>query len=213
MTTTSLHTASSDATAHPPGAVAAENVERLRLVVARLARLLRQQDDSGLGPTITAALSTINKHGPLTLGDLAARERVAPPTITKVVDKMEARRARAAPAARRGPPRQPRGGHRARSIAARRVPQPAQRLAQRPARRAGRRRPGAARRSHRPCSSASSTSRTRSSSVGPEPTPPMAAALREPHPRGDPRHVQLVPASATSACSSAASSSPRSATG
>ena len=77
------------AAVRPSGAVAPETVERLRLVIARLARLLRQQDDSGLGPTITAALSTINKHGPLTLGDLAASERVAPPTITKVVDKME----------------------------------------------------------------------------------------------------------------------------
>ena len=75
--------------AHPSGTVAPEIVERLRLVIARLARLLRQQDDSGLGPTITAALSTVNKHGPLTLGELAASERVAPPTITKVVDKME----------------------------------------------------------------------------------------------------------------------------
>ena len=75
--------------ARPSGAVAPEIVERLRLVIARLARLLRQQDDSGLGPTITAALSTVNKHGPLTLGELAASERVAPPTITKVVDKME----------------------------------------------------------------------------------------------------------------------------
>src|ERR1700709_1183017 len=61
---------------------------RLRLSIARLARLLRQQDDSGLGPTVTAALSTIAKHGPLTLGDLAGREQVAPPTITKVVEKM-----------------------------------------------------------------------------------------------------------------------------
>jgi DNA-binding MarR family transcriptional regulator len=77
------------AAAPPAGTVAPETVERLRLVIARLARLLRQQDESGLGPTITAALSTINKHGPLTLGDLAASERVAPPTITKIVDKME----------------------------------------------------------------------------------------------------------------------------
>lgn len=68
----------------------AETAERLRLAVARLARLLRQQDDSGLGPTLTAALSTVSKHGPLTLGELAVREQVAPPTITKVVDKMVA---------------------------------------------------------------------------------------------------------------------------
>lgn len=67
-----------------------ETAERLRLAVARLARLLRQQDDSGLGPTLTAALSTVDKFGPLTLGELAAREQVAPPTITKVVDKMVA---------------------------------------------------------------------------------------------------------------------------
>ncbi len=67
-----------------------DTAERLRLSIARLARLLRQQDDSGLGPTVTAALSTIAKHGPLTLGDLAAREQVAPPTITKVVEKMVA---------------------------------------------------------------------------------------------------------------------------
>ncbi|MFT3855766.1 MAG: MarR family transcriptional regulator [Ilumatobacteraceae bacterium] len=77
------------ATARPSGAVAPETVERLRLVIARLARLLRQQDDSGLGPTVIAALSTVARYGPLTLGDLAASERVAPPTITKVVDKME----------------------------------------------------------------------------------------------------------------------------
>ncbi len=58
--------------------------------MARLARLLRQQDDSGLGPTLTAALSSVATYGPMSLGELAGREQVAPPTITKVVDKMEA---------------------------------------------------------------------------------------------------------------------------
>lgn len=77
------------ATVTPSGTVHPETVERLRLAVARLARLLRQQDDSGLGPTVTAALATIRQHGPLTLGELAGIERVAPPTITKIVDKME----------------------------------------------------------------------------------------------------------------------------
>src|SRR4051794_38504003 len=90
MASPSVHPGVTPTTASPSGAVSAETVERLRLVVARLARLLRQQDDSGLGPTLTAALSTVAEHGPLTLGDLAGRERVAPPTITKVVDKMEA---------------------------------------------------------------------------------------------------------------------------
>ena len=58
--------------------------------VARMARLLRQQDQSGFGPTLIAALSTISKDGPITLGELAAREQVAPPTITKVVEKLMA---------------------------------------------------------------------------------------------------------------------------
>lgn len=67
-----------------------ETAGRLRFAVARMARLLRQQDQSGFGPTFIAALSTVGAHGPLTLGDLAAREQVAPPTITKVVEKLVA---------------------------------------------------------------------------------------------------------------------------
>ena len=64
---------------------------RLRLSVTRLARLLRNQDDSGLSATLGAALATIAHSGPLTLGELAATEQVSPPSITKVVDKLEQR--------------------------------------------------------------------------------------------------------------------------
>jgi DNA-binding MarR family transcriptional regulator len=70
-------------------AVDAELVARLRISVARLSRLLRQQDESGLTPTTTALLATIARIGPLTLGELAAHEQVAPPTITKSVGKLE----------------------------------------------------------------------------------------------------------------------------
>lgn len=55
----------------------------------RLARLLRQQGESGLTPSMDAALATIARSGPLTLGELAALEQVTPPTITKVVGKLE----------------------------------------------------------------------------------------------------------------------------
>ncbi len=72
------------------GDTTTDTAGRLRMSVARMARLLRQQDRSGYGPTLIAALSTIGMHGPLTLGDLAAREQVAPPTITKVVEKLVA---------------------------------------------------------------------------------------------------------------------------
>jgi DNA-binding MarR family transcriptional regulator len=39
---------------------------------------------------MTAALATIGREGPLTLGALAASEQVSPPTITRVVSKLEA---------------------------------------------------------------------------------------------------------------------------
>ncbi len=68
---------------------ATEVAGRLRFSITRLARILRQQDQSGLSPTTTAALATINRQGPLTLGELAAVEQVAPPTITKSVTRLE----------------------------------------------------------------------------------------------------------------------------
>ena len=71
--------------------VAADIAPGLGRSVARLARRLRQQDDGELSPTLSAALWTIAREGPLSLGDLAARERVAPPTVTKIVGKLEGR--------------------------------------------------------------------------------------------------------------------------
>jgi DNA-binding MarR family transcriptional regulator len=64
---------------------------QLRLSITRLARILRQQDAGSLGPTMSSALATITHEGPLTLGELAGREHVAPPSITKVVDQLEAK--------------------------------------------------------------------------------------------------------------------------
>lgn len=61
----------------------------LRLAVARTARRLRQEAGGGLSPTVTAALATIDRHGPLTPSELAARERVQRPTATKVIGRLE----------------------------------------------------------------------------------------------------------------------------
>jgi DNA-binding MarR family transcriptional regulator len=66
-----------------------EIAARMRLSVVRLARLLRQQDQGGLTPSQTAALATIDREGPLTLGQLAHHEQLAPPTITKIVAQLE----------------------------------------------------------------------------------------------------------------------------
>ena len=64
---------------------------RVALTTTRLARLLRQQDHGELTLTLRAALATIERHGPITLGALAQAEHIAPPTVTKVVNQLEER--------------------------------------------------------------------------------------------------------------------------
>lgn len=68
----------------------AEVAARLRLSATRLARRLRQEAGTGLTPSQLSALASVHNHGPLTLGALADCEQVAPPSITKVVAKLEA---------------------------------------------------------------------------------------------------------------------------
>jgi DNA-binding MarR family transcriptional regulator len=67
-----------------------EIAARLRLSATRLARRLRQESDAGLTPSQLSALAAVQHEGPLTLGALADHERVAPPTVTRVVTKLEA---------------------------------------------------------------------------------------------------------------------------
>jgi DNA-binding MarR family transcriptional regulator len=74
----------------PAPAPTTEMAARLRLSATRLARQLRQQSSAGLTPSQLSALASIDRHGPLPLGELAEHERVAPPTITKVINKLEA---------------------------------------------------------------------------------------------------------------------------
>ena len=61
----------------------------LRLAVARTARRLRQEAAADLSPTQSAALATIDGHGPLTPSELAARERVQRPTMTRLLGRLE----------------------------------------------------------------------------------------------------------------------------
>jgi DNA-binding MarR family transcriptional regulator len=62
---------------------------RLRLTIARTARRLRQETGTELSPSLTAALSTIERHGPLTPGEVATRERIQRPTATRVLARLE----------------------------------------------------------------------------------------------------------------------------
>ena len=62
---------------------------RLRLTIVRTARRLRQETGTELSPSLTAALSTIERHGPLTPGEVATRERIQRPTATRVMARLE----------------------------------------------------------------------------------------------------------------------------
>jgi DNA-binding MarR family transcriptional regulator len=61
----------------------------LRLVIVRTARRLRQETGVDLSPSLTAALATVGRHGPLTPSELAARERIQRPTATRVLARLE----------------------------------------------------------------------------------------------------------------------------
>src|SRR5215469_10980264 len=65
------------------------DVTRLRVAIARLSRRLRRHEIAGLTPTQLAALSTVERSGPLRLGDLAALEGIAPSTLTRMVTVLE----------------------------------------------------------------------------------------------------------------------------
>ncbi len=58
----------------------------LAVSVSRLSRRLRQERDSDLTATQLSALGTLWRHGPLTVGALAAHERVQPPSMTRTVN-------------------------------------------------------------------------------------------------------------------------------
>ena len=67
------------------------DVARLRVAIARLSRRLRRHELAGLTPTQLSALATVERIGPLRLGDLAAAEGIAPSTLTRLVTALEER--------------------------------------------------------------------------------------------------------------------------
>lgn len=73
------------------GARAARAADRLHSAAIHLLRLLRREDDAtGITAPHLSALSVVVFGGPLTLGELAAAEQVRAPTMTRVVQKLEA---------------------------------------------------------------------------------------------------------------------------
>ena len=75
-------------TAAGGGAAVADGVHSAAI---HLLRWLRREDDrSGLSAPRLSALSVVVFAGPVTLGELAAAEQVRPPTMTRLVQALEA---------------------------------------------------------------------------------------------------------------------------
>jgi DNA-binding MarR family transcriptional regulator len=66
-----------------------ELAPRLRWAITRMARRLRQEAGTDLGPSQVAALATIERHGPLSPSELADRERIKRPTATRILSHLE----------------------------------------------------------------------------------------------------------------------------
>lgn len=61
----------------------------LRATIAPLSRLLRQHSGGHLTPTQSTVLSSIVRHGPISISDLAAREQLSLPVVSKAVSALE----------------------------------------------------------------------------------------------------------------------------
>jgi DNA-binding MarR family transcriptional regulator len=62
---------------------------QLRLAVLRLSRRLRQESAGEITASQLSALAVLAKHGELSLGELAAIERIAPPSMTRIAARLE----------------------------------------------------------------------------------------------------------------------------
>jgi len=72
-------------------AAATDLGSQLRLAVLRLSRRLRQEAAGEVTPSQLSALTVLSARGELTLGELAAIERIAPPSMTRIAARLESR--------------------------------------------------------------------------------------------------------------------------
>jgi len=66
-----------------------QELTRLRMVIGRLGRVLRQQTDDDLPYALISLLFAIGRSQPVTAGDLAASERVTPPSISRSLERLD----------------------------------------------------------------------------------------------------------------------------
>jgi DNA-binding MarR family transcriptional regulator len=75
----------------PARPTAEELADRLHSAAIHLLRLVRVEDAAaGIGPARLSALSVLVFGGPLSLNNLARAEQVRPPTMSRIVDALEA---------------------------------------------------------------------------------------------------------------------------
>ncbi|HZV27489.1 MAG TPA: MarR family transcriptional regulator [Acidothermaceae bacterium] len=68
----------------PSATATSELASEFRVSLMRLGRRLRlERPDEGPTPTQLAVLGTLERHGPMTLGELASHEKVQPPSMTR----------------------------------------------------------------------------------------------------------------------------------
>ena len=73
-----------------PSATQTALASTLRLSVMRLARRMRaQRADTMLTLSQLAALATLDRHGPMSPGELAAHEKISPPSMTRLLGVLE----------------------------------------------------------------------------------------------------------------------------
>ena len=62
--------------------------DRLRVSIGRLARKLRQQSMGGLTPSQTSILFTLDRHGAMSMSQLAEWESISKPSATGIVGRL-----------------------------------------------------------------------------------------------------------------------------
>ncbi len=65
------------------------DVDRLRLVLLRLARKIRTSSVDKITPSQLAVLATVSRNERLTIGQIAESEHVKPPSVSKIVAALE----------------------------------------------------------------------------------------------------------------------------
>lgn len=68
-----------------------ETATSLSMSIARVARRLRQEAVGDLTPSQRSVLATLDRRGPLRMGELASIEKVTPPSISGIVGRLEGR--------------------------------------------------------------------------------------------------------------------------